>query len=214
MIIRDVMTRDPICVTETTSVTDAKRIMTSKKINKLPVLDSSKRLIGIITKNDIVKVSPSEATTLDMYEISSLLAKLTCGKFMSKNVITVSETEVVEEAARIMADKNIGCLPVVKDDVVVGIVTESDLFELFVEMFGARESGVRANFQQADKPGQLAKIFGAIAEQKGNVISVVTRESQEPGKRRVTIKAASITVDQMTQILKSAESEIIDIRMV
>lgn len=214
MIIRDVMTKDPVCVTENTSVTEAKRLMTTKSINKLPVLDSSKRLVGIITKNDIVKVSPSEATTLDMYEISSLLAKLTCGKFMTKKVVTVSETEVVEEAARIMADKNIGCLPVVKDDVVVGIVTESDLFELFVEMFGARESGVRANIQQTDKPGELARIFGAIAEANGNIISVVTRESKEAGKRRVTIKADSISVDQMKKILVDTDSEIIDIRMV
>ena len=119
MIIRDVMTRDPICVTENTSVTEAKQIMTTKKINKLPVLNSSKKLVGIITKNDIAKVSPSEATTLDMYEISSLLAKLTCGKFMTKKVITIEETDIIEDAAKIMADKGIGCLPVVKDDVVI-----------------------------------------------------------------------------------------------
>lgn len=214
MIIRDFMTKNPICVTETTSVTEAKQIMNSNKINKLPVLDGSKRLVGIITKNDIVKVSPSQATTLDMYEISSLLAKLTCGKFMTKKVITVSETEVVEEAARIMADKNIGCLPVVKDDVVVGIVTESDLFSLMVQMFGARENGVRANFQQADKPGQLAKIFGAVAEQKGNIISVVTRESSETGKRRVTVKVTGISAEKLKEILLAAESEIIDIRTI
>lgn len=214
MIIRDVMTKNPVCVTESTSVTEAKQIMNSRKINKLPVLNNSKKLVGIITKNDIAKVSPSEATTLDMYEISSLLAKLTCGKFMTKKVITISESEIVEEAARIMADKNIGCLPVVNDDVVVGIVTESDLFELFVQMFGARESGVRANFQQVDKPGQLSKIFSAIADKKGNIISVVTRESKIEGKRRVTVKASDISVDEMKEILQNAEADIIDIRMV
>ena len=213
MIIRDVMTRDPICVTENTSVTEAKQIMTTKKISKLPVLNSSKKLVGIITKNDIAKVSPSEATTLDMYEISSLLAKLTCGKFMTKKVITIEETDIIEDAAKIMADKNIGCLPVVKDDVVIGIVTESDLFGLFVAMF-AREGGVRANFQQVDKPGQLAKILGEIAEAKGNIISVITRESKESGKRRLTIKATGITIEQMREILVKTDSEIIDLRMV
>ena len=84
MIIRTVMTKNPICVMENTSVTEAKQIMNDNKISKLPVLNSSKKLVGIITKNDIAKVSPSEATTLDMYEISSLLAKLTCAKFMTK----------------------------------------------------------------------------------------------------------------------------------
>ena len=213
MIIRDVMTRDPICVTESTSVTEAKQIMTTKKINKLPVLNSSKKLVGIITKNDIAKVSPSEATTLDMYEISSLLAKPTCGKFMTKKVITIEETDIIEDAAKIMADKGIGCLPVVKNDVVIGIVTESDLFNLFVSMF-AREGGVRANFQQTDKPGQLAKILEEIAEAKGNIISVITRESKDEGKRRLTIKVTGITLEKMKEILVKMDSEIIDIRMV
>ncbi len=214
MIIRTVMTKNPICVMENTSVTEAKQIMNDNKISKLPVLNSSKKLVGIITKNDIAKVSPSEATTLDMYEISSLLAKLTCAKFMTKKVITIPETEVVEEAARIMADKNIGCLPVVKDDIVVGIVTESDLFSLFVSMFGARENGVRANFSQPDKPGELAKILGKIAEAKGNIISLVTRESDEPEQRRVTLKVAGIDLGALESILKECGSAIIDIRSI
>jgi len=208
------MTKDPICVTENTSVTEAKRIMDEKKISKLPVLNASKKLVGIITKNDIVKVSPSEATTLDMYEISSLLNKLTCSKFMTKKVITVTENEIVEEAARIMDDKNIGCLPVVKDDIVVGIVTESDLFELFVQMFGARESGVRANVVLDDKPGILAKVMSAFAEKNGNIISVVTRESKDAGRRRVTLKVAGIDINQVNQILEMSNAEILDIRTI
>ncbi|MCR4953504.1 MAG: CBS and ACT domain-containing protein [Treponema sp.] len=214
MIIRDVMTKNPICVTEATSVTEAKRIMTENKISKLPVLNSSKKLVGIITKNDIVKVSPSEATTLDMYEISSLLNKLTCQKFMTKKVVTVGEDEIVEQAARIMDDNNIGCLPVVKDDIVVGIVTESDLFELFVQMFGARESGVRANVVFEDKPGILAKVMSAFAEKNGNIISVVTRESKDAGKRRVTIKVDGVDLGTVKQILEASGGQIIDVRNV
>lgn len=214
MIIRDVMTKNPICVTEATSVTEAKRIMTENKISKLPVLNSSKKLVGIITKNDIVKVSPSEATTLDMYEISSLLNKLTCQKFMTKKVVTVSEDEIVEQAARIMDDNNIGCLPVMKDDIVVGIITESDLFELFVQMFGARESGVRANVVFDDKPGILAKVMAAFAEKNGNIISVVTRESKDAGKRRVTIKVDGVDSNFVKQILEASGGQIIDVRNV
>ena len=214
MIVRDVMTKDPICVTENTSVTDAKQIMNTKKINKLPVLDSSKKLVGIITKNDIAQVSPSQATTLDMYEISSLLAKLTCGKFMTKKVVSVAETETVEEAARIMADKNIGCLPVVNDDVIVGIITESDLFSLFVSMFGARESGIRVNFSLPDKPGELAKMLNTFASANGNIISVVTRESKTAGLRRVTIKISGLSEAKVSDIVKAAAAEIYDIRSV
>lgn len=214
MIIRDVMTKSPVTVTEDTTVTEAKAIMNQHNFSKLPVLDKSKRLVGIITKNDIQKASPSDATTLDMFELGYLLSKLTVGKFMTKKVITALETEVIEEAARIMVDNNIGCIPVMNDDVLVGIVTENDLFRLFTEIFGARQSGVRAVINMQDRPGELTKITNQIAELKGNLISVVTREFNEKDHRRSTIKATGISLEQMETILKNAEAEIIDIRII
>ncbi|MCQ2597681.1 MAG: CBS and ACT domain-containing protein [Treponema sp.] len=214
MIIRDVMTKSPVTVTEDSTVTEAKALMTKNNFSKLPVLDKSKRLVGLITKNDIQKASPSDATTLDMFELGYLLSKLTVGKYMTKKVITVQETEVVEEAARIMVDNNIGCVPVMKDDVLVGIVTENDLFRLFTEIFGARHSGVRAVISQPDKPGQLANITNQIAELKGNLISVVTREMKGKDVRRSTLKVTGITAAQMETILKNAEAEIVDLRVI
>lgn len=214
MIIRDVMTKSPVTITEDMTVTEAKSIMTKNGFSKLPVLDKSKRLVGIITKNDIQKATPSDATTLDMFELGYLLSKLTVEKYMTKKVVTVQETEVVEEAARIMVDKNIGCVPVMNDDVLVGIVTENDLFRLFTEIFGARNSGVRAVFSLPDKPGQLAKITGEIAELKGNLVSVVTREMKDKNVRRSTVKATGISLSQMENILKDSGAEIIDIRII
>lgn len=214
MIIRDVMTKSPVTVTEDMTVTEAKAIMSKNGFSKLPVLDKSKRLIGLITKNDIQKASPSDATTLDMFELGYLLSKLTVGKYMTKKVITVQDTEVVEEAARIMVDNKIGCVPVMKDDVLVGIVTENDLFRLFTEIFGARHSGVRAVISLPDKPGQLAKITGDIADLKGNLISVVTREMKDQAVRRSTLKVTGISLQQMETILKNSGAEIIDIRII
>lgn len=214
MIIRDVMTKSPVTITEDMTVTEAKSIMTKNGFSKLPVLDKSMRLVGIITKNDIQKATPSDATTLDMFELGYLLSKLTVGKYMTKKVITVQETEVVEEAARIMVDKKIGCIPVMNDDVLVGIVTENDLFRLFTEIFGAHHSGVRAVFGLPDKPGQLAKITGEIAGLEGNLVSVVTREMKDQNVRRSTVKATGISIEQMEKILKDAGADIIDIRVI
>lgn len=214
MIIKSVMTKDVITVEPTTSVTTAKAIMAEKGINKLPVLDGSMRLVGIITKNDITKALPSEATTLDMYELGYLLTKLTCEKFMSKKVITISEDTVVEEAAKLMVDNNVGCIPVLKDDVLVGIVTESDLFSLFTDMFSARSEGVRAVISQSDKPGELAKIITRIAEINGNVVALVTRETKDEGQRRTTIKITGITEDQIKSILSDVGAQVIDVRTV
>jgi len=214
MIIKDVMTKNPVCVEESTSIVVAKDLMAKNNFGKLPVLNKQKKLVGILTKNDISKASPSDATTLDKYEINALLDKLTCGKCMTKGVVTVSEDEVIEEAARIMIDKEIGCVPVVKDDIVVGIVTESDLFAMFTNMFGARYKGVRANFQMADKPGSLASIFAKLAEAGGNLVSVITRESEVEGNRRVTIKVTDIELDAVKNFLEGCGATIIDIRVV
>jgi acetoin utilization protein AcuB len=214
MIVKDVMTRNPIYVAPDTSLTEAKALMTKKNISKLPVMDRGDKLVGIITKNDLAKAGPSQATTLDMYEIGYLLSKLTVEKIMTKKVMSVSETEVVEEAARIMVDNQIGCLPVMQDDIMVGIVTESDLFHLFTDMFGARHNGVRVTVNTDDKPGQLAKIAVKIAALKGNIVSVVTRECQDPGNRRITIKATGITMKQMESILAECNNEVEDIRVI
>ena len=116
MIVANVMTRNPTFVSPDMSINDAKELMLKEKIGKLPVLDKNNRLIGLVTKKDLVKAGPSGATTLDMYEISYLLSKLKVEKIMEKNVFTVQQTEVVEEAARIMADEAISCLPVMKGD--------------------------------------------------------------------------------------------------
>ncbi|MBQ9630933.1 MAG: CBS domain-containing protein [Treponema sp.] len=212
MIVKDFMVRNPETVSPTTTLTEAKAIMTKKNINKLPVIDKNGKLVGIITKNDLAASGPSDATTLDMYEIGYLLSKLTVEKIMTKNVISIAETEVVEEAARIMVDSEIGCLPVISDDVLVGIITESDLFHLFTEMFGARHKGVRATLSASDKPGQLALIVEKIAALRGNIVSVVTFGSKEEGSRHLTIKAEDVTLEQLKSILVDGNVE--DIRII
>ncbi len=214
MIIKDVMTKNPVCVSEDTSIVEANEIMLKNGFGKLPVLDKSKKLVGIITKKDIAKASPSSATTLDKYEINSLLEKLTVAKCMTKKVIVVSPEEVVEETAKIMVDNEIGCVPVVSDDIVVGIVTESDLFALFTAMFGAGYKGVRANFYMQDKPGELSALVKCLAEKGANIVAVITRESEKPGSRRVTIRVTDIDEKSMKQILDENSAEIIDLRVV
>ena len=122
MIVKEVMRTNVVFISSETKITEAKNIMMENKFSKLPVVDYGK-LVGIVTKNDLLKAEPSLATTLDMFEIGYLLSKLTVKKVMMTNVITVSPDEVVEEAARIMVDNEISCLPVVKDDTLIGIIT-------------------------------------------------------------------------------------------
>ena len=212
MIIANVMTRNPIFVSPDMSVNDARALMTREKIGKLPVLDKNNRLVGIVTKKDLVKAGPSAATSLDMYEISYLLSKLKVETVMERNVLTVQQTEVVEEAARIMADSQVGCLPVMKGELLVGIITETDLFRTFVDMFGARHDGIRATFRVEERPGMIAQVSKAIADANGNIVSLVTFDGDDMSQRRCTVKVTGVERSTFEEILRNSTLEIEDIR--
>ena len=212
MLVKNVMTKNPVTISPESSITEARALMNKKNIGKLPVIDKNNKLVGILTKNDMAKAAPSDATTLDMFEIGYILSKITVEKVMAKNVITVPDTEVVENAAKIMVDNGIGCVPVVSGDLVVGIITESDLFGLFTDMFGARDEGVRFILTLDDKPGQVAKLINEIAEADGNLVSLVTRELKENGKRRLTVKVQGISEAKLKEILSKLGLVADDIR--
>jgi acetoin utilization protein AcuB len=187
--------------------------MDRENINRMPVLDKTDSLVGIITRKDLIKAGPSPATSLDIYEISYLLSKLKVEKVMERNVITVDENEVVEEAARIMADRDIGCLPVMRGSLLVGIITDTDLFHVFVDAFGARKSGVRVAINVIERPGELAKIAGAIAEHGGNICSYVSAAGDDARHHRSTMKISGMTLAAVEALIKSlSEVEIEDIR--
>jgi acetoin utilization protein AcuB len=207
------MTMNPVTTHPDMSMTDARALMDKRQIGHLPVLDKNNRLVGIITKKDMLKAGPSPATSLDMYEISYILSKLRVDKIMVKDVITVDENDVVEEAARIMADKDIGCLPVMKGKILTGIITETDLFRFFVKAFGARQPGVRITLYVAEKPGQLEKLTHAIAVKGGNVVALVSSEGDDPDHRRITIKISGMGRGDIEEAIHALpEAELEDIR--
>ena len=215
MIISRVMTKNPIFVHPELSVNDARALMDKERISRLPVLDKHQKLVGIVTKKDMLKAGPSPATSMDMYEISYLLSKLKIEKIMEKKVITVQENEVVEEAARIMADHDISCLPVMKGELLVGIITGTDLFRVFVNAFGARHPGVRITLSLPERPGQLAKLAGAIAEKGGNIVSFVSSEGDDLSFRRGTYKIAGISCADVEAIIDNLhDTKLEDIREV
>lgn len=213
MIVKEVMRTNVVFISSETKITEAKNIMMENKFSKLPVVDYGK-LVGIVTKNDLLKAEPSLATTLDMFEIGYLLSKLTVKKVMMTKVITVSPDEVVEEAARIMVDNEISCLPVVKDGALIGIITESDLFNLFTEMFGARQKGVRVVAFVDDKPGQLAKVSKEISDLNANIISAVTTKHDVDNRLCLTLKAAGIDEAQMKAVFEKCGIEVRDLRVI
>ncbi|GAB1483454.1 CBS and ACT domain-containing protein [Treponema sp.] len=172
------MTKNPVTVSKDISVPEAQEIMRREKIHRLPILDKSHKLIGIVTASDLIHASASPATSLSIFELNYLISKMTLEKIMTKKVHTVDEDLPIEEAARLMADENISGLPVMRGDILVGIITESDLFKLFIELFGARHKGLRLTVLLPEKKGELAAVAGAIASAGGNIVSLATFDGE------------------------------------
>jgi len=213
MLVSRVMTRNPIHVHPEMNINEIRSLMDRENIGHLPVLDKKNELIGLVTKEDLLKAGPSAATSLDMYEISYLLSKMTVRDVMEKNVITVVEDEVVEEAARIMVDNGIDCLPVMRGNLVIGIITEADLFHVFVKAFGARHPGVRLTCNIKEKPGQICLLTDAIAKNGGNIVAFITSEGDDVTKRRVTLKAEGLSKSTLESIFRAIpDLELEDIR--
>lgn len=208
------MTKNPITVKEDTSVFEAQEVMRREKIHHLPVLDKNKKLTGIVTEKDLLYAAPSPASTLNVYEMTSLLAKLNVASVMSKKIISVTEDTPIEDAARIMSDNNIGGLPVMNKSELIGIITESDLFRVFIELFGARVKGIRITLLIPEVKGELAKITSKIAENGGNIISCGSFLGDDLTASICTLKIEGIKKETLLTILEPIIKKVIDVREV
>jgi len=212
MLVKDRMTPRPVTVTKDISVDKALRLMHSERIRRLPVVDKHGNLVGIVSELDLLKVSPSPATTLSIYEIPYLLSKIKMEDVMTKDVITVAEDTVLEEAARIMADNKIGGLPVMRDGKLVGIITETDLFKVFLEMMGARQEGVRLSVLIPEEKGTLAKITGTIAGMGGNILAMGSIQGDDPTTYKLALRVADVPQDKLVAAMDDLGLEILDQR--
>jgi acetoin utilization protein AcuB len=214
MLVRELMTPKPIVVAPEMPVPDALSLMRGRKIHQLPVVDNKGKLVGIVTEQDLLHASASSVSTLSVWELPTLLSKISVEMVMVKNVATVTEDTPVEEAARVMADMGIGCLPVMGKDMMVGLVTKSDLFRAFMELLGGRRPGVRIWAQTPDTKGTVAKITGAIAAVSGNIVGLGFNEIRDvKGSRwEITLKVQDVPADKLVEALKPVVVEIKDVR--
>lgn len=165
MLVRDVMTTNVITVPSSTPLMDAERIMQFHKIERLPIVDKGK-LVGIITKNDVLKASPSSATSLSRSELLYLLAKLTVKEIMKRNVVTVTPDMPIEQAVALAQAKRVGALVVLENDKVVGIVTTNDIFYKVVNpLFGIGEKGKRIIVYGGGEPKHLCAIMDLVCKE-------------------------------------------------
>jgi acetoin utilization protein AcuB len=132
MIVADLMSACPVTTNPETGVLEARQLMLDRRIRHLLVAEGPE-LLGIVTDRDIRLNLPSPATSLSVWEVNYLLARMTVASVMTKKLVTIGPCEDAKEAARLMLDHTIGALPVLDGDVLVGIVTETDLLRAFVK---------------------------------------------------------------------------------
>jgi acetoin utilization protein AcuB len=206
------MSKPVITVRPETSMPEALDMMHKEHIRRLPVVNQRGEMVGIITETDLLKASPSEATTLSIYEVTYLLSKLTIDRLMTKKVITVTEDTPVEEAARVMADNHFSGLPVMRGKALVGMITETTLFHIFLEMLGARRAGIRVTVSMPDTPGKLADLTKAIHDLGGNILALGTSMGESPSEGQVTFKVEGVKIDALKKAIQPLVDKIIDIR--
>lgn len=178
MYVKNYMTANPYTINPEASVADAFELMKDKKIKRVPVLKNGK-LVGIVTERKLLEVSPSPATTLSIYEINYLLSKTKIESIMSKDIVAVEPDSLLEEAAVKLRDYDVGGLPVMENGKLVGIITETDLFDAFISILGFRDHGSRISILiEDDKPGVLERITSIIAGYDVNITHIVVSEGE------------------------------------
>ena len=176
MFVRMWMTDDVISAASDTPIMEARDMMKQHMIRRLPVVDDG-RLVGIASQGDIQEAGPSGATSLSIWELNYLLARITVGEVMTpvEELVAVSPDDTIEKAAMLMRKHRIGGLPVVEgEDKLVGVITESDIFDVLIEALGIDRDGTRLTLELEDRPGTLAEALDILKGHDANVLSIIS----------------------------------------
>ena len=188
MYVSDWMTKKVFTLEPDDYLSNAFLLMKEKKIKHVPVVKGNK-LKGLISDRDIKEYSPSKATSLDIYELHYLLAKTRIREIMRTKVITTTPETPVEEAAMLMLDKNIGCLPALDNGNLVGIISDRDIFHALVDITGVRHGGNRICVTIDDRAGSIREVADIIRKHNFRLQGILTSyEGIKEGCRRVVIR--------------------------
>jgi acetoin utilization protein AcuB len=211
MFVGERMSHPVVSVSPETPIHDVLIMFKKEHIRRAPVVKDGK-MVGIVSERDLLNASPSPVTSLSVWEMNYMLSKVTVKQVMSRKIKTVDIGTPIEEAARIMADSKIGGLPVMQNGKVVGIITETDLFKVFLELMGARTKALRVTVLIDDLPGQLEKITKAVSNAGGNFIAFGQFSGNDPSTKVVTFKVAGMKKDDVKKALAKVVKKFWDIR--
>lgn len=201
MFVKTKMTTNPFTVSPDQTIPEAHEIMTQHNVKRLPVMHKGK-LVGVVSKEDIDRYTPSEATSLSMGEITYLLTNTKIKRIMSKDLVTISPDALLEEAATLMRDNKVSFLPVVDNkNKMVGIITESDIFDSFIELLGFREPGTRLTIEAIDEPGIMSNLTSIIGQYGANITRIAVYRG-ESGKSAIVVGLNSYNTSEIEKAIE------------
>ncbi len=211
MLIDEIMSSTVITVKEEQSLLEVREVMANHNLRRIPVVNDIGCLKGIVTDGDVARSAPSDATTLSKYEANYLLSKLKVKDVMTKAVVTVRKGDAVETCAYLLYKNKIGALPVVDENgKVCGIVTDTNVFKVLVDIMGYTQNSTKITIDSADKVGVLADIAQIFKTRGVNIISVITRSTGEVS-REIIIRADLTNAMDLVEEIREAGFNITDI---
>jgi acetoin utilization protein AcuB len=213
MFVRDRMSSPAVTIRANTPFQDALKLMRDRQFRRLPVVSKNGKLVGIVSERDLLHAAPSPATSLSIWEVHYLLAKIHAKEIMTKDVITTTPDTPVEDAARLMVTHKIGGLPVVDGhNDIVGVITETDIFETFVEMFAGGHAGVRLTLEVPARKGVISMLSSTILDLGGSIESVGSFYGEVAAERRLVVKVRDVSKGQLVETIEALGDHVVDAR--
>jgi acetoin utilization protein AcuB len=211
MLVKDRMTSDPVTVSTDTSLKEALDLIRSKPFRHLPVVNEEGKLVGIVTEKSLVYASPTPATSLSVFEVDYILTRTKVGQIIGGPVITVEPGLPIEEAARMMIDHRIGCLPVVEGDELMGIISDTDIFRVLVEGLGGGHPSLRITVVVPEEVGSLARVTSRVVALGGNIYSLGMFWGEQPEDRVVAFRLEGVERETAVQALEADDIKVVHV---
>lgn len=204
MFVRDRMSSPAVTIVPDTSLQAALTLMHEHRFRRLPVVDERGRLVGIVSERDLLYASPPPAALLSGLELNHVLAERQVGEILTRNVLTATPDTFVEDAARLMVDNKVGGLPVVDgDNHVVGVITETDVFKAFIELYRAGHAGLYLTLEAPDSAGSMVELSKAVLGSGGEIVGLSSSYDEATGEYRLVIKGQEIDKERIVALLAS-----------
>ncbi|MGR6837291.1 CBS and ACT domain-containing protein [Syntrophomonas erecta] len=210
MKVKERMTTNVITVTLATSLTEAFRLMKENSIRRLPVMDKG-NLVGIVTLSDLNQASPSSATSLSIHELNYILAKTIIKDILPKkqSVVTIGPDNYIETAAKVMRKNTVSGLPVMNNNELVGMITETDIFDAFIDILGVNNPHSRLDvIFPSDRPGALGQLTGLIGKIGINILNAVVYYDKKKDKYKAILRIETLKCDPVLEELRKNGYEI------